>query len=269
MDELQEAADRALARFTGAEAKGTVVHCTASAITLAVAAAMTGESPERVEALPDTTGMPGAVVLPTGHAVNYGHPIVQAVRLAGAVPVLVGTDAGPASYWTDTASAGWSGSAPARSGWHRAREAWRRDTRPCWSPCWWSAWDTAPSSRVGVSRWRPGSTRHSAASPWVSGRPGCRWGRRSPRPYSPSSPRNSAGGPQLVTGGFVALLGAGLFMGCYRRPPDTARPARQGTVGPAGPGTAGPPEQGTVEPAEQGTVGPAHGTAPRPAAHAP
>lgn len=93
MDELQEAADRALARFTGAEA-GTVVHCTASAITLAVAAAMAGESPERVEALPDTTGMPGAVVLPAGHAVNYGHSIVQAVRLAGAVPVPVGTDAG-------------------------------------------------------------------------------------------------------------------------------------------------------------------------------
>ncbi|MEU3712040.1 aminotransferase class V-fold PLP-dependent enzyme [Streptomyces catenulae] len=93
MDELQGAADRALARFSGAEA-GTVVHCTASAITLAVAAAMTGESPERIAALPDTTGMPGTVVLPAGHAVNYGHPLVQAVRLAGAVPVTVGTDAG-------------------------------------------------------------------------------------------------------------------------------------------------------------------------------
>ncbi|MFF9481548.1 aminotransferase class V-fold PLP-dependent enzyme [Streptomyces sp. NPDC014733] len=93
MDELQEAADRALAQFTGAEA-GTVVHCTASGITLAVAATMTGESPERIAALPDTTGMPGAVVLPAGHAVNYGHPLVQAVRLAGAVPVPVGTEAG-------------------------------------------------------------------------------------------------------------------------------------------------------------------------------
>ncbi|MFI6475361.1 aminotransferase class V-fold PLP-dependent enzyme [Streptomyces sp. NPDC050516] len=92
MEELQDAADRALARFAGAEA-GTVVHCTASAITLAVAAAMTGESPERIAALPDATGMPRAVVLPAGHAVNYGHPIEQAVRLAGAVPVRVGTDA--------------------------------------------------------------------------------------------------------------------------------------------------------------------------------
>ncbi|MGW8330081.1 aminotransferase class V-fold PLP-dependent enzyme [Streptomyces sp. NPDC055897] len=93
MEELQDAADRALARFTGAEA-GTAVHCTASAITLTVAATMTGESPERIAALPDTTGMPRAVVLPAGHAVDYGHPIEQAVRLAGAVPVAVGTEAG-------------------------------------------------------------------------------------------------------------------------------------------------------------------------------
>ncbi|MFB7741168.1 MULTISPECIES: aminotransferase class V-fold PLP-dependent enzyme [unclassified Streptomyces] len=91
MEELQDVADRALARFAGAEA-GTVVHCTASAITLAVAATMTGESAERIAALPDTTGMPRAVVLPAGHAVDYGHPITQAVRLAGAVPVTVGTD---------------------------------------------------------------------------------------------------------------------------------------------------------------------------------
>lgn len=92
MEELQAAADRALARFAGAEA-GTVVHCTASAITLAVAASMTGSSPERIAALPDTTDMPATVLLPAGHAVNYGHPIEQAVRLAGATPVPVGTEA--------------------------------------------------------------------------------------------------------------------------------------------------------------------------------
>lgn len=92
MDEIQEVADRALARFAGAEA-GTVVHCTASGITLSVAGSMTGSSPERIAALPDTTGMPAAVVLPAGHAVNYGQPIMQAVRLAGAAAVPVGSDA--------------------------------------------------------------------------------------------------------------------------------------------------------------------------------
>jgi len=90
MDELQAAASRRIAECTGAEA-GTVVHCASAAITLAVAACMTGPRIDRVEALPDTTGMNNRVVLPAGHAVNYGHPIVQDIRLAGASPVLAGS----------------------------------------------------------------------------------------------------------------------------------------------------------------------------------
>jgi L-seryl-tRNA(Ser) seleniumtransferase len=92
MDELQDLASRTIAQSSGAEA-GTVVHCTAAAITLSVAASMTGLSPQRIEALPDTRGMPNAVVLPAGHAVNYGHSILQDIRLAGANPVLSGSDA--------------------------------------------------------------------------------------------------------------------------------------------------------------------------------
>jgi uncharacterized pyridoxal phosphate-dependent enzyme len=92
MDELQDAAGRAIARATGAEA-GTLVHCAAAAITLAVAAAMTRGAPEKIAALPDTSGMPNRVVLPAGHAVDYGHPIVTDIRLAGATPILAGGDA--------------------------------------------------------------------------------------------------------------------------------------------------------------------------------
>jgi L-seryl-tRNA(Ser) seleniumtransferase len=36
--------------------------------------------------------MKNRVVLPAGHAVNYGHPIVQDIRLAGAQPVFAGCD---------------------------------------------------------------------------------------------------------------------------------------------------------------------------------
>ena len=93
MDELQDAASAAIARLTGAEA-GAVVHCAAAGITLAVAAAMAGGAAQAVAALPDAIGLSDRVVLPAGHAVNYGHPIVQDVRLAGATPVLAGTDAG-------------------------------------------------------------------------------------------------------------------------------------------------------------------------------
>ena len=92
IEELQSAVSEAITRYTGAEA-GAVTHCVAAGITLAVAGAMAGTDPERVAALPDAGGMPDRVVLPAGHAVDYGHPILTDVRLAGATPVLAGTEA--------------------------------------------------------------------------------------------------------------------------------------------------------------------------------
>jgi L-seryl-tRNA(Ser) seleniumtransferase len=92
IDELQDRASEALAAATGAEA-GTVTHCGSAGITLAVAASMAGTAPARVAALPDTAGLANRVVIPAGHVVNYGHSILQDVRLAGAEPVVVGTDA--------------------------------------------------------------------------------------------------------------------------------------------------------------------------------
>ena len=90
IDELLAALSREIADATGAEA-ATVTHCAAAGITLAVAATMTGSDPERIAALPDANGMPDRVVLPAGHAVDYGHPIVTDIRLAGATPVMAGT----------------------------------------------------------------------------------------------------------------------------------------------------------------------------------
>ena len=90
MDELQDALSAAISGFTRAEA-GTAVHCVAAGITLSVAAAMTGLDAARIAALPATDGMPNRVVLPAGHAVNYGHPIEQDIRLAGAAPILAGS----------------------------------------------------------------------------------------------------------------------------------------------------------------------------------
>ncbi len=90
---LQDAVDTALREHAGSEA-GTVVHCAAAGITLAIAAAMTGSDPARVAALPSTAGLRNRVVLPAGHAVNYGHSLEQAIRLAGAIPVFAGDAAG-------------------------------------------------------------------------------------------------------------------------------------------------------------------------------
>ena len=90
IEELQARAGEVIVRATGAEA-GCVTACTAAGITVSVAAAMTGKDPGRVSQLPDTSGMKHEVVLQKGHAVNFGAPITQMIRLAGATPVEVGT----------------------------------------------------------------------------------------------------------------------------------------------------------------------------------
>ncbi|MFN2159049.1 MAG: aminotransferase class V-fold PLP-dependent enzyme [Anaerolineales bacterium] len=91
IDELQNEASRVISHWSGAEA-GAVTHCTSAGITLSVAAAMAGDSLEKVAALPNTNGMPDRVVMPAGHVVNYGHSILQDLRLAGAKPFLAGTE---------------------------------------------------------------------------------------------------------------------------------------------------------------------------------
>jgi uncharacterized pyridoxal phosphate-dependent enzyme len=89
IDELQDTLSAAISRFTGAEA-GAAVHCVSAGVTLSVAAVMTGVDQARIAALPNTGELPNRVVAPRGHAVNYGHPIEQDIRLAGAMPIFAG-----------------------------------------------------------------------------------------------------------------------------------------------------------------------------------
>ena len=89
LDELQAAAGRFIAESTGAE-NGCVTACTAAGITLCVVACMTGNDIAKVLQLPDTSGMPNRVLIQKGHCVNYGNPITQSIRLAGAEAVEVG-----------------------------------------------------------------------------------------------------------------------------------------------------------------------------------
>lgn len=86
MADLQALAGRELAAWSGAES-ACVTHCSAAAITLAMAACMAGTDAARVAQLPDSTGMPKRVLLLAVHQVHYGQTITQAVRLAGAQPV--------------------------------------------------------------------------------------------------------------------------------------------------------------------------------------
>ncbi len=89
LDELQAAAGCVIAKTTGAES-GCVTACTAAGITISVAACMTGHDIAKAWQLPDTSGMPSRVLIQKGHCVNYGNPITQTIRLAGAELVEVG-----------------------------------------------------------------------------------------------------------------------------------------------------------------------------------
>lgn len=89
IDELQARLSQTAADLYGAEASA-LTHCVAAGITVAIAAAMTGSDETKIAALPDTRGLPSRVVIPSAHVVNYGHPILTDIRLAGATPIQVG-----------------------------------------------------------------------------------------------------------------------------------------------------------------------------------
>lgn len=85
MDLLQEAAGRLIAEVTGAES-GLVASGASAALTLGAAACLAGMDVDRMNRLPDTTGMPDEVVVHRSHRNDYDH----AVRAAGARFVEVG-----------------------------------------------------------------------------------------------------------------------------------------------------------------------------------
>jgi seryl-tRNA(Sec) selenium transferase len=85
-----QAASRVVAQATGGEA-GFITACCASAITLAVAGAMTGERLLAIERLPDTTGLRNEVLVQLGHLVGYGASLQQTIEMTGARVVPVGT----------------------------------------------------------------------------------------------------------------------------------------------------------------------------------
>ena len=89
LDELQAAAGRIIGETTGAES-GCITACTAAGITLGVAACMTGNDIAKVRQLPDARGMNSRVLIQKGHCIDYGNPVTQSIRLAGAMAVEVG-----------------------------------------------------------------------------------------------------------------------------------------------------------------------------------
>ena len=79
IEDLEQAASRTIAEVTGAEA-GYVTSGAAAALTLGMAACMTRLDPEKMNRLPETSGMKDEVIIQRGHRNDYDH----ALRAAGA-----------------------------------------------------------------------------------------------------------------------------------------------------------------------------------------
>ena len=95
--QLHEAASRVIARLTGGEAGFVTASC-ASAISLSVAACITGQRLLAIERLPDTSGPRREVLVQLGHMVGYGASLDQSIRITGASVVPVGTVSGAQPY---------------------------------------------------------------------------------------------------------------------------------------------------------------------------
>jgi len=102
MQQLHQLASDAVAQATGAEAGFITASC-ASAITLAVAATLTGERLLAIERLPDTTGLKREVLVQLGHMVGYGASLEQTIAMTGARVVPVGTVSMARDYQLDEA----------------------------------------------------------------------------------------------------------------------------------------------------------------------
>lgn len=96
--DLQRKAGEVIARLTGAEF-GVVTASAAAGISQTVAAYITGGDLAKSEQLPRTDGLAKTeIVMQSGHTVNYGAPIEQSVRLAGATPVVCGSSTETREY---------------------------------------------------------------------------------------------------------------------------------------------------------------------------
>ena len=97
LGDLHRRASSVIADLTGADAGFVTASCSA-AISLAVAAAMTGPDLAAIERLPDARGLKDEVVILSGHMVGYGAPVEQAIRLTGAKVAPVGQATSAQAY---------------------------------------------------------------------------------------------------------------------------------------------------------------------------
>lgn len=90
IDKLVVRAGEQLSRHTGGQ-DSYITACASAGIAIAVAAAITQGEPERVAQMPDSQGLANEIVMLRGHNIDYGAPVVSAIRLGGGRVVEVGS----------------------------------------------------------------------------------------------------------------------------------------------------------------------------------
>lgn len=89
IDELIDRVGDMITAVTGAE-DTCVTNSASGGIMIATAACIAGDNIGLVERMPDSTGLKNEIILQKGHAVNYGAPLEQMIRLGGGIPVEAG-----------------------------------------------------------------------------------------------------------------------------------------------------------------------------------
>ncbi|MCP4180943.1 MAG: aminotransferase class V-fold PLP-dependent enzyme [bacterium] len=103
MDQLHCEAGKIIAELCDSE-DGFVTGCAAAGIALSIAGILTKGDAYLTEELPDTeTLQRKEVLIQSGHVVNYGSPILQLIKITGAVPKVVGTSTQCLPYSLDGA----------------------------------------------------------------------------------------------------------------------------------------------------------------------
>lgn len=89
IDSLIDKAGEIISKYTGAQ-DSCVVTGAAAGIAISVAACITKDNMTNIEKLPQSEGLNNEIIIQKGHAINFGAPVTQMVRLGGGVPIEVG-----------------------------------------------------------------------------------------------------------------------------------------------------------------------------------
>lgn len=90
MASLKRGINSKIAELTGAEG-GCITSCAAAGIVISVAACLTGNDMDKIEALPVIKNPKHEVIIQKGHSVNFGANVTQMIRMTGAAVKEIGT----------------------------------------------------------------------------------------------------------------------------------------------------------------------------------